>query len=187
MKSLKGKILIADPGLRDQNFVASVVLICEHNLEGAFGLIINRKSTAKCETVLEVTGPETQENQVELFIGGPVQTNQVLILYRSKSIPVSNKIIFEDLALATQISDLSTFDSIDEFKSNTRFYMGCAGWSKNQLEGEISEGAWKILNANMDHVFSSQPDKLWSDCLGQLGGRYSILAKLPDMEDLLNN
>jgi len=89
LSSYRGQFLIATPELRDPNFTESVVLICEHNENGAFGLIINRKADLKVRPRFEgIEGHDWIEHQ-EIFFGGPVHPDQVVVLYRSNPPPRS--------------------------------------------------------------------------------------------------
>ena len=186
--SLKGKFLIATPELRDPNFSEGVVLICEHNDKGAFGLIINRKSTIRAEAKFEGQSDHEWITQQEIYIGGPVHTNHVLILYRAESGDlVSENRIVDDVALASSLTDLSHLNLFEKGGEGLRMYLGCSGWSEKQLESEIETGAWKVLSSKTDMIFATKPLRVWKENLARLGGKYSILAQMPDSEDVNRN
>ncbi len=187
--SLKGKFLIATPELCDPNFAEVVVLICEHNSKGAFGLIINRKSTIRAKANFEAISQYPDHAWIthqDVYIGGPVHTNQVLILYRSENL-LSENVIVDDVALATNLTDLPSLNLFENGKEKLHMYLGCSGWSENQLESEIEMGTWKVLSSKTDMIFDMQPARVWKQNLSRLGGKYSILALMPDSENIIRN
>jgi putative transcriptional regulator len=191
--SLKGKFLIAMPELCDPNFAEGVVLICEHNDKGAFGLLINRKSKiqakSKFEGIFNCPDHEWIAQQA-FYIGGPVQSNYVLILYRSGNF-MTKDLIVDDVALASSMTDFSSIpiskDTFVKGKENLRLYLGCSSWEVNQLESEIEMGTWKVLPSKTDMIFNEHPSRVWKQSLARLGGKYSILAQMPDSKDVIQN
>jgi putative transcriptional regulator len=185
--SMKGRFIIATPELQDPNFREGVVLICDHNEEGAFGLIINRKAPLK--TVPQIRGLEGNEWIIkqDLYFGGPVHTDHVLILYRGENSLTNDKWIVDNISLVTSLTELYQLSGYDLNSSNVRLYLGCAGWAENQLESEIEAGAWKVLSSEPEMIFSSHPYSIWKENLGKLGGRYKIIARMPDDNTLEKN
>lgn len=186
--SMKGKFLIATPSLRDPNFSEGVVFLCDHNEKGAFGLIINKKSDLKAETHFKKHGELESIKNVDLYIGGPVHTNHIMILCRSHEIIPSETRIIDDVVLLNSIPERVADELFDETNSsNIRLYLGCSGWEENQLESEIAAGAWKILSYKPEMIFSDKPKHVWRDNLARLGGQYGILSEMPDQDDLYKN
>lgn len=187
-ESMKGKFLIATPALRDPNFSEGVVFLCEHTEKGAFGLIINKKSELKAETHFKHLGHHEAVKHLDLFIGGPVHTNHILILCRSKDSFLNETRIVDDIVLLSSIPESQASELFDENnRDNLRLYLGCAGWGENQLESEIASGAWKILSSKPEMIFSINPEKVWKENMARLGGKYSILSEMPDDDNLYRN
>ena len=175
MDSLRGQLLIASASLVDPNFRRTVVLVAEHGDEGAMGLVLNRPSpteVAEAVPALEVM----VEPGATLYLGGPVQPESVVVLGEFRepdeaAVVVTGRIGFmpadsdpEDVAAATD---------------RIRVYAGYAGWAAGQLEAELEEESWIVEPARPDDVFGDAGD-LWGDVLRRKGGRYRVLALMPD-------
>lgn len=182
MESLRGLFLIASPSLADPNFFRSVVLLLEHDEEGAFGLIINHPSNIPVGVAIPEMSIWVNESEV-LFRGGPVQENAVFFLHKpilsleeedlEQVIPgvciARSDEIFNQLALETDASE-----------SPVRVFHGYAGWGAGQLEAEIQERSWILSSATADLVFSTSPEGLWKTCLRRMGPSHALLAEFPE-------
>jgi putative transcriptional regulator len=187
-ENMKGKFLIATPALRDPNFNEGVVFLCEHSEKGALGLIINKKSELKAETHFKHFGHHEAVKHLDLFIGGPVHTNHILILCRTTEVLPNETRIIEDVSLLSSIPDSeASLLFAENNRNNLRLYLGCAGWGENQLESEIACGAWKVLPPKVDMIFSNHPDRVWKENMSRLGGKYTILSNMPDDENISKN
>lgn len=176
IKIKSGSILISEPFLGDPNFERTVVLICRHDEEGSFGLILNRKSNLKLGDVLEI---EHFNFDMELNIGGPMQHNTLHYIHQlpliGDSIPLSETVYwggdFEQLKTLLNTSKIDPDD--------IRFFLGYSGWSADQLEDEIKNNVWIVNNSATDNLFNLNVDSLWRDILKQMGGKYKILSNYP--------
>ncbi|MCP4251697.1 MAG: YqgE/AlgH family protein [bacterium] len=167
MESLAGAFLVAMPHLLDPNFFRSVVLILEHNDEGAVGVIINQPSTIGLEDKLPDWAPLLAEPGV-VFVGGPVQPDNAVGLadgVDGSSVP------------GVGIVDLSAPPG--ELDSPVRIYAGYAGWGPGQLEAELVEGGWIVTAARAEDVFATEPDALWTAVLKRQPGSAAMLATFP--------
>jgi putative transcriptional regulator len=173
MDSARGQLLIAGPTLLDPNFFRTVVLVVEHNVEGALGLVLNRPS----ETTVDEADPQLDElvdPAEELFIGGPVQPSSVIVLAQ-----------FEDPGDAALIS----FDDVGVLRAgledpiagvrNGRAFVGHAGWGPGQLDGELERGDWILEPAKLQDAFTANPQGLWAEVLTRKGGSYALVARMP--------
>ena len=175
MESLQGQLLIAAPSLLDPNFRRTVVLVTEHNDEGAAGLVLNRPSPAPvAELVPELE--ELAEDGEQVWVGGPVQANAVLVL---------GEFLDPDDAAVPLFGSLG-FPSLDEPASvlvattRRRVFAGYAGWGAGQLEDELGRDDWILEPSRPDDVFTESPDALWSDVLRRKGGVYELVARMPE-------
>jgi putative transcriptional regulator len=171
-----GKLLIADPFLKDSHFSRSVVLLCEHTTAGSFGLTINKQIPIDPATLLETFGNDAQC----IFNGGPVETDSLHFIHQHPlEIPGGTEIIKGifwggDIEAALQI--------IRDQKINTnkiRFFIGYSGWGQGQLEEELKEKTWLLSNASKDLLFSTQAPKIWQQSLINMGGDFIALANYP--------
>ena len=172
----KGRLLVASPTLRDPNFDRTVILMIEHGDEGALGVVLNRPSELDVEEVLpqwasRASGPDV------MFIGGPVQPSAVICLARSPQ-PV------EGLVTATAVDGVGLVDlegdPIDGGPDLAiRCFAGYAGWDARQLEGELAEDAWFVVDCEQGDPFTADPDHLWRDVLARQPGDLSRYALYP--------
>ena len=174
----KGVFLVASPSLRDPNFRQTVVLLCEHGDEGALGVVVNRPTAMLLsEAVPQVPVLEGQRHT--LFSGGPVQPNQVMILFRLTHETEDQHHVFDGVYLG---GDLGVLEQVLTRPSGTdafRAYVGYSGWGAGQLENEMKTGSWITLPADPTVVFEKDPARIWPDIMRALGGRYTVYADMP--------
>lgn len=176
-KPAPGQLLVAPPELEDPNFRRTVVLLCEHDADGSFGLILNRALSLNLDDVLD----GFQTNSTPLSLGGPVQPNTLHFLHRFGSdVPDTVQVLdevgwggnFEAIRARVQAGETSP--------ARIRFFLGYAGWAGGQLEREIEQGGWIQARATPSAIFADEPARLWRAVLRQMGGDYAILANYPD-------
>ena len=166
--SLTGKLLIAAPSL-DDFFRRTVVLMVEHNEQGAFGVVLNKASDASVAEVVPSLAPFASEDDF-VRIGGPVATDTAVALGRFDDPTDSAGIVVGDLGV---IDPDATGDLRD-----LRVYAGHSGWGPGQLEAEIEQDAWFLEPASPEDPFRA--GDLWAYLLGRRGGEYSLLARMPE-------
>ena len=179
----KGMFIIATPDIDSGIFFRSVILICEHTKAGSFGLIINK--TLDFEMPEEILDSSTTVNpNVSVRVGGPVQTNQMMLVHNSRRIPQHTMKICAGVYLGGDLMFLQKSAATDE-GPNVHLCFGYAGWAAGQLERECLEGSWFAHPASHEHVFNTPADRLWQQLLREMGGRFATLAMIP--EDLSLN
>ena len=157
--SLSGQLLIAAPQLEDY-FRRSVVLVLEHNHEGAMGLVLNRPT----ETMVAEAVPDLAEvagADAVVHAGGPVQPTAVLALADTGDVP-----------------ELIDADELNEGTGRVRVFAGYAGWGPGQLDSELEQDAWITLDADPDDAFAE--GDIWPELLQRKGGGYALMATMPD-------
>ena len=175
MDSLRGQLLIASPTMFDPNFARTVVLITEHNDEGAMGMVLNRPSETRAAEIL----PELEEiaGTEPVFIGGPVQPEALVVLGEFSNPDAAAWIVVADVGLVsagTEVADLP--DSV----RRGRVYAGFSGWGPGQLEGELEEEAWIVEPPLPLELFPEDPEELWAAVLDRKGGQFSLIARMPE-------
>lgn len=156
MDSLRGQLLIAPPHLADPNFAKAVVLIMQHNSEGAFGLVLNRPSTKGIDEVWEEHRGRKCRRQDRLHVGGPVP-GPLLLLHGD---PLAGDVeVVEGVYCCSHADDLE--QRVDEDGPPMRFYWGYSGWGEGQLEQELQIGSWLTTPAISEHVFHADGTELW--------------------------
>ena len=175
MPSLTGQLLVASPGLHDPNFRRTVVLVTEHNEEGAAGLVLNRPTEAEVSDVVPQLESLVDDGDL-VYMGGPVQPNGVLVLGEfldptDAAVPLFGSLGFPSLELPEEVLPLTT---------RRRIFAGYAGWGSGQLEDELAREDWILEEAQNDDAFTEAPDELWADVLRRKGGIYELVARMPE-------
>lgn len=181
-KYLKGQLLLDSGQLGGSFFERTVILICEHNAEGAFGLVLNRVMGNKVGEMLVADLPETLKES-PLYVGGPVQPTALSFLHSDTFIPDAN--VLPNLSLSHSLDSLMELGESFSTARKVKMFAGYSGWSPGQLEEEIKRDAWLTHPASLELVFEFDPAKLWRSVLQQKGWKYKILAQMP--EDLSMN
>ena len=173
---LRGRVLISSPVLRDPNFDRTVILMIEHGDEGALGVVLNRPSELDVEEVLPRWASRAAEPPV-MFLGGPVQPNAVICLARTDR-------VVEGLITPTAVDGIGLVDldgdPIDAGPDiDLRCFAGYAGWGGGQLESELAEDAWFVVDPALDDAFTPEPDQLWRRVLARQPNDLSRYALYP--------
>lgn len=181
-KFLKGQLLLDSGQLRGSFFQRTVVLICQHDAEGAFGLVLNRCSGSHVGEMIVADLPETLKT-CSLFLGGPVQPSALTFLITDSFIPDAN--VLPNLSMGHSLDSLLEIGESFSPTQKIRLFAGYAGWSPGQLEEEMKRKAWLTHPASLELVFETKPEQLWQTILKQKGWKYRLLAEMP--EDLSLN
>ncbi len=172
--SLKGQLLVSSGGLYDPNFRHTVVLIGEHDESGAVGVILNRpmEPTVKeaVPALASLVGPDDP-----VFEGGPVATDQVVLLAQVEDPGILDLPIFGSVGFLTGEIAEDTRSTIQQ----VRVFVGHSGWGAGQLEAEMEAEAWIVEDATERYVFAQSPLTLWHDVLKGKGPPYDTMARIP--------
>jgi putative transcriptional regulator len=175
MKSFRGQLLIAGAGLLDPNFWRTVVLLVEHNDEGALGLVLNRPSETSVGEAVPELG-ELVDLDERLFIGGPVQPSAVIILAQFEEPTDAALIAFDDVGV---LASEASAEDLSAGVRRGRAFVGHSGWGPGQLDSEIERGDWILESASRADAFAESPMDLWPTVLTRKGGSYALIARMP--------
>lgn len=154
----RGKILVAGRDLRDPHFAETVVLILEHNAQGALGLILNRPTPTPLTRLLDLPAG----GSVPLvYQGGPVESSGVLALARSDTARPDTRAVLDGVYEITAPGALNDLVKANTGPDRLRVYYGYSGWSADQLERETRTGAWNVRDGSAAIVFDPDTDTLW--------------------------
>jgi len=181
---LTGRLLVASPTLADTNFDRSVILLVDHDESGALGVIINRPSTIDVGSILPEWHVYSTIPPV-VFHGGPVGRDSALALaaltskneHDESAEPEGFRRVFGALGLIDL--DVEPERMAAEI-STLRVFAGYAGWEPDQLEQEIKEGAWFVVDSTRSDPFQPDPTELWAQVLRRQGGDLALVATFPE-------
>jgi putative transcriptional regulator len=177
--TLTGRLLVATPALGDSNFERSVVLVLDHDEDGALGIVINRPTPVDVAEVLPVWQPLATEPGV-LFQGGPVALDSALGLALVPGEGDDEPLGWRRVVGRLGLVDLDVPPEVLAAEvTRLRIFAGYAGWGAGQLEAEIEEGAWYVVPAEPQDPFFDDPDQLWARVLRRQGGQLAMLATMP--------
>ena len=171
-----GSLLIADPFLKDPNFMRTVVFITEHREDGTIGFVINRQY----ENTLDELLPEIDGKKLPVYYGGPVQMNTIHFLHcYPDEIPGGIEVMDGIYWGGDFDAVLELINSGEADPERIRFYIGYSGWSSGQLDVEMEEKTWLTVEATPNLVFHEQAEEIWKDSLKHLGGDYEMMVNFP--------
>ncbi len=169
---------MSTPAIEAGIFHRSVVLVLQHDANGAQGVVINKPLEADVDAVLPGWGGQVSL-PATLFHGGPVNVDSALCLVdlRDRAVPQGVQRLFDGVGVADLDGDPVGVGGQVE---HIRIFAGYAGWSPGQLEDELRTGSWFLVDAFPDDAFTSAPGGLWQDVLRRQPGELSWVALLPE-------
>ncbi|OOF14148.1 MULTISPECIES: YqgE/AlgH family protein [unclassified Salinivibrio] len=181
--NLKNHFLVAMPSMTDSRFQHGVIYVCEHNDDGAMGLMINQpinisvgKMLDQIEVERQLPLSQAKDSLAQpVLFGGPVSEDRGFVLHRADrsfgtSIPLS-----DDLAVTTS-KDILSILGTDEQPDQFIVALGYAGWEPGQLELELAENSWLTLEADPKVIFDTPLSERWQKALDQLGIKAANLS-----------
>jgi putative transcriptional regulator len=180
--SLANHFLIAMPAMTDPNFARSLTFICEHNAEGALGIVVNRPLDITLGSLFErVSIPLEQEaskarfGDLPVFFGGPVQTDRGFVLHRPIGDWQATLHITSEIGLTSSRDILQAMSATGE-PEEVLVSLGYAGWAAGQLEWELSQNAWLTVAADPVIVFALPPEERLPAAMQLLGVDFANLS-----------
>ena len=173
--SYKGKILISTPDISGDIFSRSVVVVVDHNENGAFGLILNKKNNNMSSRLLDIFG-----FKVDVYEGGPVENDKIFFICKGRPITEIYSEITDEFYLTEDIENVVSAIIEQRISVNDiKVFSGYSGWAAQQLEGEIRRKMWTVVDVyNLDYTTSSD-QSLWKNIMQNLGGEFLLWANAP--------
>lgn len=178
----RGKVLISEPFLYDEMFGRSVILLVDHSTDGTMGLVLNKPLPLSLNDVLK----EFKDiNNIPIYKGGPLSTDTLFYLHTLKDVE-------DSLQIGKGVYLNGDFDAIrryilqgNDIDGKIRFFLGYSGWEHDQLCQEIEENTWLIGSTGISSLMDEKGSaELWKNVLGQLGGKYEIWSRFPQIPTL---
>ena len=178
MSSLAPALLLSMPQLLDPNFARAVVLLCKHNDDGAFGLVLNRPLVTTGMVMVQLDPPVATDRELDIWIGGPVEPQRSWILVGGR--PEQPEVygaseIAESVYLSTS-PDLLRRLLEPQPPANARLVVGYAGWAPGQLETEIHSNGWLHCSADPELIFGTDVGAKYDRAMQKIGIRPGMLS-----------
>jgi putative transcriptional regulator len=174
MTSTKGRLLMANAQIFDPNFRRNVVLMADHDEDGALGVVLNQPTPLTVgEAVPALAGPIPAEQPV--FFGGPVQPQAVVVLAECDHPGLLSVPVMGNIGILTGEIAEATVRGI----RRGRVFAGYAGWGPGQLDAELESSDWIVASPRPEDVFTEDPESLWSTVLRREGSQHRFLATMP--------
>ncbi len=175
---LTGKLLVAMPQLMDPRFTHAVILICGHDKQGAMGLVLNRLiDSLTLQELLEqlnIKMPLLKE-EIPIHFGGPVEMGRGFILHSTDYLHKASVKIGDDIALTATVDILNEIAS-GHGPEKKILALGYTGWSAGQLEAELQQNSWLMVDADLDLIFTKELELLWKQVLKKIGVDPELLS-----------
>jgi|TARA_B110000483_G_scaffold73984_1_gene92033 putative transcriptional regulator len=175
LKPKKGRLLLAEPFMDDDDFARSVIYMCEHNKTGSYGFILNNNLKIKLDEII----PDIEIPNISVHYGGPVNSSNLFFLHQL------GDIIENSVKISDKIWTSGDFNQIIEFINmgildinKLKFFLGYSGWSNNQLATEFDSNSWIATDVIQENIFSKNED-LWKEVLLNRGGKLKAIANFP--------
>ena len=178
----RGKVLISEPFLYDEMFGRSVILLVDHSTDGTMGLVLNKPLPLSLNDVLK----EFKDiSNIPIYKGGPLSIDTLFYLHTLKDVE-------DSLQIGKGVYLNGDFDAIrryilqgNDIDGKIRFFLGYSGWEHDQLCQEIEENTWLIGSTSIASLMNEKGSaELWKNVLGQLGGKYEIWSRFPQIPTL---
>jgi len=161
-------LLVSMPQLVDPNFRRTVILLCEHSPDGAWGLVLNRPTGRTAASVTEFTPPLTGDSGIEVWLGGPVEPQRGALLLAEEP-PDADVFEVSRGVYVSSSGDLLRRLIEGPPVTHARLLMGYAGWGPRQLDQELTESSWLISDVALEIVFDTKPAEMWEAAIRRLG------------------
>ncbi len=173
----KGSLLISEPFLDDDYFSRAVIYLCDHNEDGSFGFVLNKY----VETNLSESIKGFPTIDFKVSIGGPVDTSSLYYIHNFGDVLENALPIDQDLCIGGSFEDMkSVISKIPGRAKGIRFFIGYSGWTKGQLDQELKEKSWIVVNnVPSTVILNTENDALWKDLMERLGGKFSMMSNFP--------
>src|SRR5476651_10266 len=159
--SLAPVLLLSMPQLIDPNFARSVILLCEHAADGAFGLVVNRPSDVEAASAVQLEPKLERPNDMPLLVGGPVEPQRGWILTAQQPEDVESRPLGANLFLSASPVLLRRVLQTKPCPRRTHVLAGYAGWGPGQLDEELEQSAWLIAPVDLDLIFEIPAAAVW--------------------------
>lgn len=179
----KGRLLISEPFLLDPNFKRSVILLCEHNEDGSFGLVLNKK----LDLTLSEVVPDLDFFDASLYYGGPVEPKSTLHYLHNYGDMIDGSVqLSEGIYWGGDFEQVIRYFNTGQIEPTfIRFFLGYSGWETKQLDDEMDDKSWIVAPAQAKYIFDNESPELWREVLRDLNDdNYRVMSHFPESPSL---
>lgn len=178
----RGKILMAEPFLRDDTFGRSVVLLVDHTAEGSMGLIMNKQLPLTLNQIIKEF--VNVEEEILVYKGGPISPDTLFFIHTLPDVSGALN-ISKGLYLNGNFETIKNYITEgNPIKGHIRFFLGYSGWEEDQLSREIKENTWLVGKGEIPDLMNDKVHALWKKSLGKLGTKYETWSRFPQIPSL---
>ena len=171
-ENLSGQMLLAMPGIGDSRFDRSVVYIFEHGPEGAMGFVVNQPAEdVTLNDILESLDLPISDNgdRMKAYLGGPVETGRGFVLHTSDYTASTTSLGNNHRIALTATLEIMEVLGKHGAPDRSLLFLGYSGWDAGQLDAELHENAWLACEADLDLIFSIDPEKKYPAAMARMG------------------
>jgi putative transcriptional regulator len=161
-------LLLAMPQLADPNFRHTVILLCEHSEDGAWGLILNRPTGKRAASVIDFTPPLAGDSGLEIWTGGPVEPQRGALVLPEEPLGEDAFEVSPGIFVSSSADFLRRLIE-GPHVDKARLIMGYAGWGPQQLDRELTDSSWLISDVAREIVFDTNAAEMWEASIRRLG------------------
>jgi putative transcriptional regulator len=174
VSSLAPSFLLSMPQLADPNFRRTVVLLCQHDNDGAFGLVVNRRLETAGRVTVNLDPPVTSDHELELWVGGPVEPQSSWILVGRSAEEEDDSQVYGGWQITDSLYLSRSPDLLRRLLEpnpppHARLIVGYSGWGPGQLESELEASSWLMSDVDRDLIFNTPPERMWEAAIRRLG------------------
>jgi putative transcriptional regulator len=171
-------LLLSMPQMQDPNFSQTVALLCDYVPDGAFGIVLNRRTDNPASAMVNLDPPLSNASDLPLFLGGPVQQDRGCILLDAAPETADYRMVVDGLYLST--SPITLRRVLEARPApRARVLAGYAGWGPGQLDDELAQSAWLMSDVELDLVFDVDASLMWETAIRRLGADPATLQTSP--------
>ena len=171
-----GILLIAEPFLKDPNFIRTVVFLCEHQSQGSFGFVLNKQFEQSLDELIS----DLEGYPLPVYYGGPVQQDTIHFLHQYPDLIPDAQLVAPGIYWGGNFETVTALIKAKTIsKHRIKFFIGYSGWADGQLIDEINEKSWLTVSATRKLVFETTHKEVWKQSLQHLGGEYEMMINFP--------
>lgn len=176
LKPDKGLALISEPFNDDKYFQRSVICLCEHNEKGSFGYVVNNLLDVKLSELM----PTIKSDDFKVGLGGPMSPNNLYYIHTLGAEISGSVEVKKGLYTGGEFEQIITLINTGLINNHQiQFFLGYSGWTKGQLEQEISESSWIVSKYEIIDVMEKNDDNYWKKILAAKGGKFQLISNFP--------